>query len=160
MMAKQGIHPKWYDAAPVVCNGTEVMTVGGTKASYNVDIYSGNHPFYMARGPAGEGRSRRTCCRSLDAPRRGRGCFFFSVCAAAAAVSSRPPPGTNPKPRAQGVNTAMVIDEGQLNKFKRRFADLEELSTVATANSPSGEWSMAKPEPKTASSGKGKGKKK
>jgi large subunit ribosomal protein L31 len=54
----------------------------------------------------------------------------------------------------------MVIDEGQLNKFKRRFADLEELSTVATANSPSGEWSMAKPEPKTASSGKGKGKKK
>lgn len=23
------------------------MTVGGTKPSYNVDIYSGNHPFYQ-----------------------------------------------------------------------------------------------------------------
>jgi large subunit ribosomal protein L31 len=30
----------------VFCNGVEVMTVGGTKESYNVDIYSGNHPFY------------------------------------------------------------------------------------------------------------------
>jgi ribosomal protein L31 len=25
----------------------QVMTVGGTKPSYNVDIYSGNHPFYQ-----------------------------------------------------------------------------------------------------------------
>ena len=25
----------------------QVMTVGGTKPTYNVDIYSGNHPFYQ-----------------------------------------------------------------------------------------------------------------
>jgi hypothetical protein len=34
-------------AVQVVCNGVEVMTIGGTKAVYNVDIYSGNHPFYQ-----------------------------------------------------------------------------------------------------------------
>jgi ribosomal protein L31 len=45
-MRKQGIHPEWYPEAKVFCNGVEVMTVGGTKESYNVDIYSGNHPFY------------------------------------------------------------------------------------------------------------------
>lgn len=56
----------------------EVMTVGGTKPMYNVDVYSGNHPFYM------------------------------------------------------GVKTFMVMDEGQLNKFKKRFADLGELSIVPT----------------------------
>jgi hypothetical protein len=36
----------------VFCNGVEVMTVGGTKQQYNVDIYSGNHPFYQVRGGA------------------------------------------------------------------------------------------------------------
>ena len=25
----------------------QVMVVGGTKPTYNVDIYSGNHPFYQ-----------------------------------------------------------------------------------------------------------------
>jgi hypothetical protein len=29
----------------VFCNGVEVMTVGGAKEVYNVDIYSGNHPW-------------------------------------------------------------------------------------------------------------------
>ncbi len=33
--------------AQVFCNGVEVMTVGGTKPEYAVDIYSGNHPFYQ-----------------------------------------------------------------------------------------------------------------
>eukprot|EP00955_Chlamydomonas_euryale_P113421 366216-Chlamydomonas_euryale.AAC.6 len=46
-MRKEGIHPEWHSEAPVICNGVEVMTVGGTKESYNVDIYSGNHPFYQ-----------------------------------------------------------------------------------------------------------------
>lgn len=46
-MMKQGIHPEWYAEAKVICNGVEVMTVGGTKQTYNVDIYSGNHPFYQ-----------------------------------------------------------------------------------------------------------------
>lgn len=39
----------------VFCNGVEVMTVGGTKKEYNVDIYSGNHPFYQVRWGQGGG---------------------------------------------------------------------------------------------------------
>ncbi len=46
VMMKKDIHPEWHAEAPVICNGVEVMRVGGTKPQYNVDIYSGNHPFY------------------------------------------------------------------------------------------------------------------
>ncbi|KAI8470798.1 MAG: plastid/chloroplast ribosomal protein L31 [Monoraphidium minutum] len=77
VMRKEGIHPEWFPEAKVFCNGVEVMTVGGTKESYNVDIYSGNHPFY------------------------------------------------------NGNSSMMVVDEGQLNKFKKRFAGLEELAQVS-----------------------------
>jgi ribosomal protein L31 len=49
-MRKRDIHPEWYPEAKVFCNGVEVMTVGGTKETYNVDVYSGNHPFYQVRG--------------------------------------------------------------------------------------------------------------
>lgn len=45
-MMRKGIHPEWHPEAPVICNGVEVMKVGGTKSVYKVDIYSGNHPFY------------------------------------------------------------------------------------------------------------------
>jgi len=45
-MPKPGIHPEWYPEAKVICNGEEVMTVGSTKPEINVEIWSGNHPFY------------------------------------------------------------------------------------------------------------------
>ncbi|MCG9892657.1 MAG: 50S ribosomal protein L31 [Thermosynechococcaceae cyanobacterium MS004] len=45
-MAKPGIHPEWYPEAQVKCNGEVVMTVGSTRPELNVDIWSGNHPFY------------------------------------------------------------------------------------------------------------------
>jgi ribosomal protein L31 len=51
-MRKRDIHPEWYPEAKVFCNGVEVMTVGGTKETYNVDVYSGNHPFYQVSGGA------------------------------------------------------------------------------------------------------------
>merc|ERR1719440_439303 len=35
-----------------VCNGEEVMTVGGTQAEYVVDIWSGNHPFFLGKSTA------------------------------------------------------------------------------------------------------------
>lgn len=73
------------------------MTLGGVKPVYNVDIYSGNHPFY------------------------------------------------------QGVKTSMVIDEGQLNKFKKRYFDDDDLNTVAPVTAKA---ILVKEEPK----GKGKGK--
>ena len=45
-MPKKDIHPKWYDESKVYCDGQLVMTVGSTKPELNVDIWSGNHPFY------------------------------------------------------------------------------------------------------------------
>lgn len=45
-MPKKNVHPKWYDNAKVYCDGQLIMTVGSTKQELNVDIWSGNHPFY------------------------------------------------------------------------------------------------------------------
>jgi large subunit ribosomal protein L31 len=45
-MPKKDLHPKWYDEAKVFCDGELVMTVGSTRPELNVDIWSGNHPFY------------------------------------------------------------------------------------------------------------------
>ncbi|XP_009603990.1 large ribosomal subunit protein bL31c-like [Nicotiana tabacum] len=44
---KKDIHPQFYDNAKVYCNGEQVMTTGGTKNEYTVDVWSGNHPFYL-----------------------------------------------------------------------------------------------------------------
>ncbi len=45
-MPRSGIHPEWYPEAKVICNGEVVMTVGSTKPEINVDVWSGNHPYY------------------------------------------------------------------------------------------------------------------
>lgn len=45
--AKKDIHPEWHDEAKVICNGEEVFSVSGTKKEYVVDVWSGNHPFYL-----------------------------------------------------------------------------------------------------------------
>ena len=45
-MAKKNIHPTWYANAKVFCDGQLIMKVGSTKSKLNVDIWSGNHPFY------------------------------------------------------------------------------------------------------------------
>ena len=34
----------------VICNGEEVLTTAGTKETYTVEIWSGNHPFYQGEG--------------------------------------------------------------------------------------------------------------
>ncbi|ONK68062.1 uncharacterized protein A4U43_C05F7010 [Asparagus officinalis] len=44
---KQGIHPEFFEDAKVYCNGELVMTTGGTQKEYSVDMWSGNHPFYL-----------------------------------------------------------------------------------------------------------------
>ncbi|KAJ8429814.1 hypothetical protein Cgig2_004398 [Carnegiea gigantea] len=44
---KKDIHPKFYDDAKVYCNGELVMTAGGTQKEYSVDVWSGNHPYYL-----------------------------------------------------------------------------------------------------------------
>nr|YP_007476266.1 ribosomal protein L31 [Diacronema lutheri]YP_009863787.1 ribosomal protein L31 [Pavlova sp. NIVA-4/92]AGE93764.1 ribosomal protein L31 [Diacronema lutheri]QKE31118.1 ribosomal protein L31 [Pavlova sp. NIVA-4/92] len=43
---KKNIHPKWYSESNVLCNGEIVLTLGSTKRELNVDLWSGNHPFY------------------------------------------------------------------------------------------------------------------
>ena len=63
------------------CNGEEVLSLGGSKDKYVVDLWSGNHPFF------------------------------------------------------QGVQTTVVVNEGQVNRFKKRFAGLEMLSKVDTVSS-------------------------
>merc|ERR1711998_610486 len=76
--ARPKIHPKFFPEAQVFCGEEIVMTVGGTREKYVVDIWSGNHPFF------------------------------------------------------QGAGNVVVVDEGQVNRFKKRFAGLENLSTIQT----------------------------
>ena len=38
---KEGIHPPFFPEAKVYCNGELVMTTGGTKEEYVVDVWSG-----------------------------------------------------------------------------------------------------------------------
>ena len=45
-MRKKDIHPTWYPESKVYCDGQLIMTVGSTREQLNVDIWSGNHPFY------------------------------------------------------------------------------------------------------------------
>ncbi|XP_075518885.1 large ribosomal subunit protein bL31c-like [Primulina tabacum] len=44
---KKDIHPQFHEDSKVYCNGELVMTTGGTKKEYVVDVWSGNHPFYL-----------------------------------------------------------------------------------------------------------------
>lgn len=45
-MSKKNIHPEWYKECPVYCEGQLVYHVSSTKPVLNVDIWSGNHPYY------------------------------------------------------------------------------------------------------------------
>lgn len=45
-MSKKNIHPQWFNDTKVYCDGQLIMTVGSTRPELNVDIWSGNHPFY------------------------------------------------------------------------------------------------------------------
>ena len=43
---KQGIHPKWYKQAKVICNCGNIFTIGSTKSEIKVEICSKCHPFF------------------------------------------------------------------------------------------------------------------
>ena len=45
-MPKKDIHPEIFVDSKVYCDGQLVLKVGSTKPRLNVDIWSGNHPFY------------------------------------------------------------------------------------------------------------------
>eukprot|EP00192_Tetraselmis_astigmatica_P014980 CAMPEP_0117663922 /NCGR_PEP_ID=MMETSP0804-20121206/8894_1 /TAXON_ID=1074897 /ORGANISM="Tetraselmis astigmatica, Strain CCMP880" /LENGTH=152 /DNA_ID=CAMNT_0005471019 /DNA_START=209 /DNA_END=667 /DNA_ORIENTATION=- len=79
-MRKKDLHPAWFENSRVICNGEEVMTCGGTREEYVVDIWSGNHPFF------------------------------------------------------QGNTSAMVVDEGRVNRFSRRYEGLGSLTDMSSMN--------------------------
>lgn len=45
-MPKVLIHPEWYPDSKVYCDGQLIMKIGSTQPKLNVDVWSGNHPFY------------------------------------------------------------------------------------------------------------------
>lgn len=49
---KKEIHPQFHEDAKVYCNGELVMTTGGTQKEYTVEVWSGNHPFYLGNRSA------------------------------------------------------------------------------------------------------------
>ncbi|TXG52191.1 hypothetical protein EZV62_021360 [Acer yangbiense] len=73
---KKDLHPEFYEDAKVYCNGELVMTTGGTKKEYVIDVWSGNHPFYL------------------------------------------------------GGRSALVVDADQVEKFRKKFAGLEDLMEI------------------------------
>lgn len=45
-MPKPNIHLKWYENAPILCDGKPLCFIGSTKAELQVDLWFANHPFY------------------------------------------------------------------------------------------------------------------
>lgn len=45
-MVKKDIHPTWYPNSKVYCDGQLIMKIGSVKPKLNIDVWSGNHPFY------------------------------------------------------------------------------------------------------------------
>uniref|UniRef100_A0AB74TQM0 50S ribosomal protein L31 n=1 Tax=Discostella guiyangensis TaxID=3145224 RepID=A0AB74TQM0_9STRA len=60
-MPKPEIHPKWFVAAPVLCEGKTLCSIGSTKPQLQLDVWLGNHPFYTnSQTPVGsQGRVER-----------------------------------------------------------------------------------------------------
>ena len=60
-MPKKNLHPQWFLNTKVYCDGQLIVIVGSTKPELNVDIWSGNHPFYTGsqRIIDAEGRVKR-----------------------------------------------------------------------------------------------------
>merc|ERR1712243_70516 len=50
-MMRPGIHPEFFEEAPVYCNGEQVLTVGGTKKEYYVSCGRGTTPSTRASRP-------------------------------------------------------------------------------------------------------------
>jgi len=44
-MPKKDLHPEWFQTK-IYCDKELILEVGSTQKELNVDIWSGNHPFY------------------------------------------------------------------------------------------------------------------
>ena len=45
-MPKSDIHPTWFTATPVFCDGKLLCSIGSTKSELQLDMWLANHPFY------------------------------------------------------------------------------------------------------------------
>ena len=45
-MPKSDIHPKWFEATTVLCDGKPLCYTGSTKPELQLDMWLANHPFY------------------------------------------------------------------------------------------------------------------
>jgi large subunit ribosomal protein L31 len=45
-MPKKNIHPHLFKDSKVYCDGQLIMTVVSTRSRLDVDVWSGNHPFF------------------------------------------------------------------------------------------------------------------
>lgn len=79
----------------------QVMVVGGTKPSYNVEIYSGNHPFYQG------GKTSAVMDEGMVSSLNGTLLWELRI------------------------DLCLLFNAAQLNKFKKRFADDDELNKVS-----------------------------
>ncbi|MHC4990646.1 MAG: 50S ribosomal protein L31 [Planctomycetota bacterium] len=46
---KKDIHPEYFPEAKVFYRGEQVMTVGATVPEFQVEIWSGSHPFFTGK---------------------------------------------------------------------------------------------------------------
>ena len=44
-MPKKNLHPEWFQTK-IYCDKELILEIGSTQKELNVDIWSGNHPFY------------------------------------------------------------------------------------------------------------------
>ena len=44
-MPKKNLHPEWFKTK-IYCDKELILEIGSTQKELNVDIWSGNHPFY------------------------------------------------------------------------------------------------------------------
>jgi len=45
-MSKSTTQSKWFESAPVLCDGKPLCFIGSTKSQLQVDIWLANHAFY------------------------------------------------------------------------------------------------------------------
>eukprot|EP00252_Welwitschia_mirabilis_P007896 TRINITY_DN1959_c0_g1_i1.p1 TRINITY_DN1959_c0_g1~~TRINITY_DN1959_c0_g1_i1.p1 ORF type:complete len:132 (+),score=22.69 TRINITY_DN1959_c0_g1_i1:221-616(+) len=72
---KKDIHPQYHKKAKFYCEGELVLVTGGTKPQYEVDVWAGNHSFYLNErtdiDPFAEREKRRNRVKADDGMPRG-----------------------------------------------------------------------------------------
>lgn len=112
--AKDSIHPEWYPNSKVYCDGQLVLKVGSTKPRLDIDVWSGNHPFYtgsqefldvdgrVARFLAKYGLERSESRRKIVFPHGGKSLILVRLVRFMYGLSSKVLLGSSKKQRFWG----------------------------------------------------------